>query len=154
FVDGASTASVTDGVLTVVNGSQSQSITLAPDSVDSQFALSSGAGGALTLTVVCFAAGTLIATERGEMAVEDLHIGDRVPTLVGGTLEPSRWIGVRTVDCRRHPRPQCVWPVRISANAFGEGKPARPLLLSPDHAVFIDGVLIPVKYLINGRTIA
>ena len=24
---------------------------------------------------------------------------------------------------------------------------------SPDHAVFIDGVLIPVRYLINGRTI-
>jgi len=31
--------------------------------------------------------------------------------------------------------------------------PARDLLLSPDHAVFIDGVLIPVRYLINGSTI-
>ena len=29
----------------------------------------------------------------------------------------------------------------------------RNLRLSPDHAVFVDGVLIPVRYLINGRTI-
>jgi len=32
--------------------------------------------------------------------------------------------------------------------------PARPLVLSPDHAVFTDGVLIPVRYLINGASIA
>jgi hypothetical protein len=31
--------------------------------------------------------------------------------------------------------------------------PARNLFLSPDHAVFIDGVLIPVRYLLNDATI-
>lgn len=31
--------------------------------------------------------------------------------------------------------------------------PARDLLLSPDHAVFWDGVLIPVRHLVNGRTV-
>jgi collagen type I/II/III/V/XI/XXIV/XXVII alpha len=33
-------------------------------------------------------------------------------------------------------------------------QPHRDLFLSPDHAVFANGVLIPVKYLINGASIA
>ncbi len=43
--------------------------------------------------------------------------------------------------------------VRVHAGAFGAGLPRRDLWLSPDHAVFFDGVLIPVRHLINGRTI-
>jgi hypothetical protein len=50
--------------------------------------------------------------------------------------------------------PQSVRPVRIARGAFGPGVPARALLLSPDHAVFADGVLIPVKGLINGVSVA
>ena len=44
-------------------------------------------------------------------------------------------------------------PVRIAADAFGRGLPTRALFLSPEHAVFADGVLIPVKLLINHRSI-
>ena len=43
--------------------------------------------------------------------------------------------------------------MRIAAGAFGASLPARDLYLSPDHAVYVDGVLIPVKHLINGTTI-
>jgi hypothetical protein len=57
------------------------------------------------------------------------------------------------VDCARHPAPETVWPVRVAAGAFGEGRPVRDLYLSPDHAVFVDGVLVPVRCLINGGTI-
>jgi hypothetical protein len=57
------------------------------------------------------------------------------------------------VDCRHHPEPRRVWPVRIDAGAFGSGQPHRDLWLSPDHAVFINEVLIPVKRLINEITI-
>ena len=35
----------------------------------------------------------------------------------------------------------------------GAGQPRRDLFLSPDHAVFDGGVLIPIKHLINGATI-
>ena len=44
-------------------------------------------------------------------------------------------------------------PVRVRADAFAPGRPRRDLVLSPDHAVFVDGALIPVRYLLNGATI-
>ena len=50
--------------------------------------------------------------------------------------------------------PETVWPVRVRAGAFGENTPARDLWLSPDHAVFVNDVLVPVKLLINGTSIA
>lgn len=53
----------------------------------------------------------------------------------------------------RHPNPAMVWPVRACAGALGEGIPARDLLLSPEHAVFLDNVLVPVGLLVNGRTV-
>ena len=110
------------------------------------------AGGAL-VDVTCFAAGTRLSTERGEIAVEGLVVGDRVQ-LARGPSKPMVWIGHRTVDCARHPAPRKVWPVRVSAGAFGPCRPQRDLWLSPDHALFVNDVLIPVKHLINGTTIA
>jgi hypothetical protein len=46
-----------------------------------------------------------------------------------------------------------VLPVRIVADAFAPGVPSRDVRLSPDHAVLCAGVLIPVRYLLNGRTV-
>jgi hypothetical protein len=105
------------------------------------------------LVIACFAAGTRIATPDGEVAVETLRVGDRVLALRMEEFAPIIWTGHRRVDCRLHPRPREVWPVRVRAGAFGVGMPHRDLWLSPDHAVFIDGVLIPVRYLINDATI-
>jgi len=105
-------------------------------------------------TVACFAAGTRIAVEHGEVAIEALRVGDRVRTVVGRRPAPIVWIGHRSIDCSRHPRPRLVWPVRIAAGAFGRGRPSRDLFLSPEHAIYLDGVLIPVKHLIDGGRIA
>jgi len=103
--------------------------------------------------VSCFAAGTRIASDNGEALVETLRIGDRVK-LANGALDRVTWVGHRTIDCRRHPDPRLVWPVRIRAHAFGPGCPKRDLWLSPDHALFVDGVLIPAKHLIDDAAIA
>ena len=104
------------------------------------------------LGIACFAEGTRVATARGEVAVEALHVGDRALLAEGGAAEVA-WLGHRRVACARHARPRDVWPVRIAAHAFGLGRPARTLFLSPDHAVFAEGVLIPVRYLLNGATV-
>jgi T5SS/PEP-CTERM-associated repeat protein len=132
-----------------------------------------------TIQVACFAAGTRIATESGPVAVEDLRVGDRVITVSGHTTtgsrvglsrfpavsegdnavtcdasgEPIVWVGKRTANCERHRKPETVWPVRVSAGAFDDNVPVRDLYLSPDHAVFVNGVLVPVKLLINGTSI-
>ena len=102
--------------------------------------------------VACFLAGTRIGGAADDLAVDDLRVGDCVVSAFGGTAEII-WIGYRQVDARSHPRPEDVWPVRIAASAFGAGLPSRDLFLSPDHSVYVDGVLIPVRYLINGATI-
>jgi hypothetical protein len=104
--------------------------------------------------LACFAAGTRIATPQGPVAVESLKVGDEVRTVLGGKPQAITWVGHRRIDCTKHNAPRLVWPVRIAAGAFGPGQPSRDLLLSPDHAVYADGVLIPVKHLINGTTIA
>ena len=106
----------------------------------------------ITLSAPCFAEGTRIRTNAGDVAVEHLRAGDTVRLAAGGTA-PVRWIGHRRIDCRRHPNPADVWPVRIRAGAFGGSRPQRDLVLSPDHAVFALGALVPARYLINGVTI-
>ncbi len=115
-----------------------------------------GAGPALDLSspieAACFRAGTRLATPDGPVAVEDLDPGDEVMSAFGATLR-VRWIGHRTLDCRRHPRPRDILPVRIEAGAFRPGAPIRDLWLSPDHALLLDGGLIPARYLLNGATI-
>ncbi len=101
------------------------------------------------ISLACFAAGTRLLTERGEVAVAAMAGGDRVAT-ASGRLARVRWLGHRHLPA---PLPEHM-PIRISAGAIAPGMPARDLHLSPDHAVFLDGVLIPVRLLVNGRGIA
>jgi hypothetical protein len=103
-------------------------------------------------TIACFAAGSMIGTPAGPVAVEDLKAGVIVDSLFGGA-RPVRWVGHRRVNCRRHPSPSSVWPVRVRQHAFGQNQPCRDLYLSPDHAIFVEGVLIPVKHLIDGDAV-
>jgi hypothetical protein len=100
----------------------------------------------------CYCTGTRILTERGEVAVEDLKIGDHVITHSNHSV-PIKWIGHRELNCERHPAPESVWPVVVRADAFGAGMPSRDLWLSPGHNVVSEGVLIPISALRNGRTV-
>ncbi len=110
------------------------------------------AGTDILAAVPCFLAGTRLATPEGPVPVEALAVGMRLLT-ASGPARPIRWIGRRAIACRHHPRPEKVLPVRILAGAFGPGRPAYDLRLSPDHAVLAEGVLIPVQHLVNGVTI-
>ncbi len=97
----------------------------------------------------CFCAGTRITTVRGEVAVEMLEIGDQVIT-AAGEAEPVRWIGRRSYAGRFLAGRSQLLPVLIGAGALGCGLPRRDLRVSPLHAMFLGGVLIPAKCLVNG----
>ena len=87
------------------------------------------------------------------MPVETIHPGDLVCTVLEADTREVVWTGCREVDCTRHPDPIRVWPVKIAAGAFGRGMPEIDLYLSPDHAIFVDRVLIPIRLLIDGANI-
>jgi len=106
-----------------------------------------------TYTAPCYVTGTAIRTLRGDVAVERLRVGDIAITASGGR-RPVMWIGRRTLDLARHPNPAEVQPIRVAADAFGAGLPYRDLWLSPGHSVAFEGSLIPVRHLVNGRSVA
>jgi hypothetical protein len=99
--------------------------------------------------VVCFAAGTRIETVKGPIAVELLQAGVEVLLAGGGSL-PATWIGRLHVSLARRPD---VAPIRIKAGALAVGIPSRDLLVSPEHALGLDGRLVPARLLVNGSTI-
>jgi len=105
----------------------------------------------IAFAAACFFRGTLIATPEGQRAVETLVIGDIVLTTEGKAV-PVRWMGLQTVSTR-FGDPLRVLPVRITAGALADGVPARDLMLSPDHAVLVEGVLVQAGALVNGTTI-
>lgn len=113
-------------------------------------------GAAITLendnTPPCFAAGTHILTTSGPVAVEHLSPGDHVITATG-IAAPISWVGWRHVILAHHSRPDAVTPIRITTGALAPAIPARDLILSPDHALFLHGHLVPAKLLLNGVTI-
>jgi len=151
---GTTTATLDGSTLAVTEGAVTETVAFNPyvAAPAGPFVLTPDGNGGTDITMACFAEGTRIATARGEVAVERLRQGDSVVTHAGGS-QPVVWLGHRHIDCRRHPRPDKVWPVRVQKNALGAGLPAHDLLLSPDHALFIDGALIPVHLLINGDSI-
>ncbi len=146
------------GVFAFNGGTLVEIVATTDDLTGDNFNVTADNGTGAIVSIACFAAGTRILTARGEVAVEALQVGDLI-RLASGGIAPIRWLGHRRIDCRRHPRPQDVLPVRVRADAFGPGLPVRDLRLSPDHAVYVAadadaaGILIPIRYLLNGHSI-
>jgi hypothetical protein len=117
------------------------------------FTLTSGPGGITVSDMPCFGAGTEILTPDGMIAVENLAVGDEVLSARTGAVQKIVWTGSRRVDISRHAKPEKVMPVRVRAGALAPGLPERDLILSPDHALLLDGHLVEAKTLVNGATI-
>jgi hypothetical protein len=99
----------------------------------------------------CFLHGTRIRTPEGEIAVEDLAIGALVTTLNGPL--PVKWIGRQRFKKDSASWHWSVAPIRVARFALSDRYPRRDLYLSPHHSLLIDGFLIPVQWLVNGRSI-
>jgi hypothetical protein len=104
-----------------------------------------------TIAAACFCPGTRIATPDGEVPVEDLRIGDAVLTLHAGA-KPIKWIGRRSYAAP-FADGDFIRPLRIRAGAVDEDVPRRALHLSPGHALFTGGALVPAWRLLNGASI-
>jgi len=107
-------------------------------------------------SIVCFAEGTRIVTPSGEDAVENLRAGDMVLAMRDGQagFEPLRWVGFMDVAVPRNATMAAkTAPILIKVGAIAASMPARDLRVSPDHAMEVDGHLIPAKHLVNGSSI-
>lgn len=124
------------------------------DNVD-PFAAVNGTANDLVTLAVCFVAGTRIKTVSGEIAIEDLRVGQLVQTMDSG-LQPIRWIGATKRAAVGE-----LAPVRIRKGALGND---RDLWVSPQHRMMLAGwqaevlfgereVLATAKSLINDETI-
>jgi hypothetical protein len=102
----------------------------------------------------CFLKGTKIQTAEGERRVEDLAIGDLLPTMFGG-LRPIQWIGRYPIKRSDPSKPwvKDALPVRIARSALAPNVPHADLYVTRGHSLLIDGVLVPAEVLINGTTI-
>ncbi|NEQ95838.1 MAG: Hint domain-containing protein [Cyanothece sp. SIO2G6] len=105
-----------------------------------------------TSFIECFLKGTRILGDRGEIAVENLTIGDHILTATG-QMEPIKWVGRQTVDPRQVTHPLRGYPIWIKAGALGDELPHRDLYVSPDHALLVEGLLINAGALVNGLSI-
>ncbi|WP_378946198.1 Hint domain-containing protein [Paracoccus sp. R86501] len=136
FLTGSITADVNLSGLDAVTGGLLTNIL---DTALIQYAFD--ANGQLTLDnaeidIVCFARGTMIRTIHGDVAIQDLAVGDMIVTRDDGA-QPLRWIGSQrldAIDLAAHPR---LTPIRIRAGALGDGMPQRDLVVSPQHRVLV-----------------
>ena len=119
-------------VFTPTDGSVLQDGTL----VSTTFVNTQGSLDVDDLGPVCFADGTLIETDRGEVAVEDIGVGDLIRTRDSG-FQPVRWMGSRRLSSEELGANPDLRPIRIKANALADGVPASDLIVSPQHRILV-----------------
>lgn len=88
--------------------------------------------------VICFTAGTRIATPEGFRPVEELREGDLVQTKDDGA-QPVQWAGARRMTGARLFAMPHLRPLRIRAGVLGPDVPEGDLLVSPNHRMLVRG---------------
>ncbi|GAN61660.1 hypothetical protein ACI01nite_24700 [Acetobacter cibinongensis] len=104
----------------------------------------------------CYLAGTQISTPSGLKNVENLAFNDDVIIYENGSYTHRRlsWVGRFHINVDTSlPDDLAGYPVRVVKNALADGIPSNDLLITAEHCLFFDGKFIPVRMLVNGRSI-
>ena len=109
-------------------------------------------------TGACFLAGSMVRTPDGDVAVEDLQIGDQVTAFDwqnnAEVTRPVVWAGKAHCNVRPHlPDDEAGYPIRLLKNAIADGVPYKDMLITAEHCLFFDGKFVPARMLVNGRSI-
>jgi hypothetical protein len=102
------------------------------------------------INTTCYLPGTRILTTHGEVVVQNLKIGDLLPTLFGHNV-PIKWIGIQQFMGQFATRDTS--PVRFHPGSLGDGLPKRDLYVSAGHSMKIADHLVDARLLVNGVTI-
>ncbi|AUC53025.1 hypothetical protein CDO87_07365 [Sagittula sp. P11] len=94
--------------------------------------------------VPCFTPGTRLKTLRGDVAAEEIRVGDRLLTRDNG-YQAVRWCGAKSLSSRQLAAEQAFCPILIRKGALGPGHPERDMMVSPQHRVVMTGA--PVELL-------
>lgn len=84
----------------------------------------------------CFTPGAMITTQRGEVAVQHLQVGDRVITRDNG-IQPVRWVGKTQMFLQDFQAEPHLLPVLVRQGSLGKGLPERDLMVSPNHRLLV-----------------
>jgi hypothetical protein len=142
----------TTDVLSLTDGGSSLTLDFTDLPRAAQFSFNTDGNGGTDITTACYRRGTHIMTSRGEVRIESLKRGDRVLTF-SGVEQAIHWIGRRSyAACVAADNPE-IQPILIRAGALGDGVPKRDLWVSPEHAMYLEGMLIPARALVNGISI-
>lgn len=104
----------------------------------------------------CFLAGAIIDTEQGGVPVEDLKPGMKIVCLVAGNRVLRDIADIFSCGSRVVPGfvdDLAGYPVCVEAGALGDGLPSRDLLVTAEHCFLFSGQFVPVRMLVNGRSI-
>ncbi|ASC05083.1 hypothetical protein WSS15_01630 [Acetobacter pasteurianus] len=108
--------------------------------------------------IVCFLAGSMIRTSEGDVAVEDIQIGDQLVTFDWKhnkeVTHPVVWVGKAHAMVRAGlPDDEAGYPVRVLKDAIADGVPYKDMLITAEHCLFFEGKFVPVRMLVNGVSI-
>ena len=123
-----------------------------PVAYSKSFTQSDGNGGVIT----CFLPDSMIRTPEGDVAVQDIQVGDSVVAYVDGQQQVRKvvWAGKAHVTVKAGlPDDEAGYPVRILKDALAEGVPYKDMLVTPEHCLFFNGLFTPVRMLVNGASI-
>lgn len=104
----------------------------------------------------CYLKGALIETPEGHILVEEICPGQYVSVFENGKNYPAMviWTGSGSAHAKPGlPDDMASYPVRIIKDALAPDVPSKDLLVTPEHCLYLEGGFIPVRMLVNNRSI-